>query len=104
MVKLEGIIYKTFEHYVVLRGFAPIKDLAEISHKPDSYQRPAITSHKDDIIRFLGDNNNEYRYFPEITLACRVNDYEELIRSIGGSNDVDSIYRLSSKTCKPSEE
>ena len=89
MVKLEGIIYKTFEHYVVLRGFAPIKDLAEISHKPDSYQRPAITSHKDDIIRFLGDNNNEYRYFPEITLACRVNDYEELIRSIGGSNDVD---------------
>lgn len=89
MVKLEGIIYKTFEHYVVLRGFAPIKDLAEISHKPNSYQRPAITSHKDDIIRFLGDNNNEYRYFPEITLACRVNDYEELIRSIGGANDVD---------------
>lgn len=89
MVKLEGIIYKTFEHYVVLRGFAPIKDLAEISHKPDSYQRPAITSHKDDIIRFLGDNNNEYRYFPEITLACRVNDYEKLIRSIGGANDVD---------------
>lgn len=89
MVKLEGIIYKTFDHYVVLRGFAPIKDLAEISHKPDSYQRPAITSHKDDIIRFLGDNNNEYRYFPEITLACRVNNYEELIRSIGGANDVD---------------
>lgn len=89
MVKLEGIIYKTFEHYVVLRGFAPIKDLAEISHKPNSYQRPAITSHKDDIIRFLGDNNNEYRYFPEITLACRVNDYEELIRSIGSANDVD---------------
>ena len=89
MVKLEGIIYKTFEHYVVLRGFAPIKDLAVISHKPNSYQRPAITSHKDDIIRFLGDNNNEYRYFPEITLACRVNDYEELIRSIGSANDVD---------------
>lgn len=89
MAKLEGIIYKTFNHYVVLRGFAPIKDLAAISHKPESYQRPAITSHKDDIIRFLGDDNNEYRYFPEITLACRVNDYEELIRSIGGANDVD---------------
>lgn len=89
MAKLEGIIYKTFNHYVVLRGFAPIKDLAAISHKPESYQRPAITSHKDNIIRFLGDNNNEYRYFPEITLACRVNDYEELIRSVGGANDVD---------------
>ena len=89
MAKLEGIIYKTFDHYVVLRGFAPIKDLAAISHKPESYQRPAITTHKDDIVRFLGDNNNEYRYFPEITLACRVNNYEELIRNIGGANDVD---------------
>ena len=89
MVKLEGIIYKTFDHYVVLRGFAPIKDLAAISHKPESYQRPAISSHKDDIIRFLGDNNNEYRYFPEITLACRVNNYEELLRSVGNANDVD---------------
>ena len=89
MVKLEGIIYKTFDHYVVLRGFAPIKDLAKISHKPESYQRPAISSHKNDIIKFLGDSNGEYRYFPEITLACRVNDYEELIHSIGGANDVD---------------
>lgn len=89
MVKLEGIIYRTFDHYVVLRGFAPIKDLAAISHKPESYQRPAISSHKDDIIRFLGDNNNEYRYFPEITLACRVNNYEELLRSVGNANDVD---------------
>lgn len=89
MIKLEGIIYRTFDHYVVLRGFAPIKDLAAISHKPESYQRPAISSHKDDIIRFLGDNNNEYRYFPEITLACRVNNYEELLRSVGNANDVD---------------
>ena len=58
MVKLEGIIYRTFDHYVVLRGFAPIKDLAAISHKPESYQRPAISSHRYDIIRFLGENNN----------------------------------------------
>lgn len=89
MVKLEGIIYRTFDHYVVLRGFAPIKDLAAISHKPESYQRPAISSHRYDIIRFLGENNNEYRYFPEITLACRVNNYEELLRSVGNANDVD---------------
>lgn len=53
MSKLEGIIYKTFEHYVVLRGFASIKDLAAISHKPKAYQRPALASHKKDIINFL---------------------------------------------------
>lgn len=46
MAKLEGIIYKTFDHYVVLRGFAAIKDLAQISHRPESYQRNADKEHK----------------------------------------------------------
>lgn len=46
MAKLEGIIYKTFDHYVVLRGFAAIKDLAQISHRPKSYQRNADKEHK----------------------------------------------------------
>lgn len=31
MAKLEGIIYKAFGNYVVLRGFAPIGDVSEIS-------------------------------------------------------------------------
>lgn len=87
MAKLEGIIYKTFDHYVVLRGFAPIKDLAIISHKPDSYQRNALDDHKEEIIEFLA--NGEYRYFPEITLACRVLDYENFARNIGVDNAVD---------------
>ena len=38
MAKLEGIIYKAFENYVVLRGFAEIADLAAISKKSESYQ------------------------------------------------------------------
>lgn len=87
MAKLEGIIYKTFDHYVVLRGFAPIKDLAAISHKPDSYQRNALDNHKKEIVEFL--KNGEYKYFPEITLACRVNDYENFARNIGIDNAVD---------------
>lgn len=57
MAKLEGIIYKTFNHYVVLRGFAPIKDLAAISHKPDSYQRNALDNHKKEIVEFLAMEN-----------------------------------------------
>lgn len=87
MVKLEGIIYKTFNHYVVLRGFAPIKDLAAVSHKPDAYQRPAIEQHKEEIISFL--SSGEYKYFPEITLACRVEKYDEFARNIGIDNAVD---------------
>ena len=87
MVKLEGIIYKTFDHYIVLRGFAPIKDLAAVSYKPESYQRPAIEQHKADIIKFL--DSGEYKYFPEITLACRVKNYQEFASNIGVDNAID---------------
>ena len=85
MAKLEGIIYKTFNHYVVLRGFAPIGDLAKISHKPASYQRDALRSHKKEIVNFL--YSGEYKYFPEITLACRTENYNEFVKSIGFDRD-----------------
>lgn len=87
MAKLEGIIYKTFDHYVVLRGFAAIKDLAQISHRPESYQRNADKEHKKNIIQFLA--SGEYKYFPEITLACRVENYTEFAKNIGIDNAVD---------------
>lgn len=87
MAKLEGIIYKTFDHYVVLRGFAAIKDLAAISHKPEAYQRKAIDEHKQEIVKFLYEG--EFRYFPEVTLACRVKDYNEFAQNIGVDNAVD---------------
>lgn len=87
MAKLEGIIYKTFDHYVVLRGFAAIKDLAQVSHKPKSYQRNADKEHKKSIIKFLA--SGEYKYFPEITLACRVTNYTEFAKNIGIDNAVD---------------
>lgn len=85
MAKLEGIIYNTFYGYVVLRGFAPIGDLADISKRPPSYQRNADNQHKLDIVRYLSGTNS---YFPEITLACRVQDYEGLIQSIGTDKDI----------------
>lgn len=87
MAKLEGIIYKTFDHYVVLRGFAAIKDLAQISHRPESYQRNADREHKKSIIQFLA--SGEYKYFPEITLACRVANYTEFAKNIGIDSAVD---------------
>lgn len=92
MAKLEGIIYTAFRSYIVLRGFAPIGELARISKKPASYQRDANERHKVEIVHYLNDLKS---YFPEITLACRVSDYEGLMRSIGDDKDVskeDSIY------------
>jgi len=92
MAKLEGIIYNTFYGYVVLRGFAPIGELAEISKKPESYQRDADNQHKVDLIKYLSGTTS---YFPEITLACRVSDYEGLIQSIGTDKDIskeESVY------------
>ncbi len=86
MVKLEGIIYKVFESYVVLRGFAPLKDLAAISHSSESYQRNANKEHLKEIINFL--DSGEYKYFPEITLACRVKHYSDFALSIGVDNPV----------------
>lgn len=87
MAKLEGIIYKSFDNYVVLRGFASIKDLAKVSHKPESYQRNAKDEHKKEIIEFL--DSGEFKYFPEITLACRVEKYSEFASNIGIDNAVD---------------
>ena len=84
MAKLEGIIYNAFSGYVVLRGYAQIGELAELSRKPDSYQRNPDDQHKKEIVDYLLGTKS---YFPEITLACRVKDYEGLIQSIGDDKD-----------------
>lgn len=46
MARLEGIIYKTFDNYVVLRGFAYLSEIAKVSIKSESYQRDADDLHK----------------------------------------------------------
>ena len=72
-----------------MNGEAPhcLKRRAEtkISKKPKSYQRDADNQHKLDIIKYLSGTKS---YFPEITLACRVSDYEGLIQSIGTDKDI----------------
>ena len=53
MAKLEGIIYKAFENFIVFRGYAPIGVLAEVSKRPEAYQRMPDEKHKRDIVKFL---------------------------------------------------
>jgi len=86
MAIIEGIIYKVFEQYVVLRGFAPIGELSSISEKADSYQRDTIDSHKKGIINFL--KNGEYKFFPEIILAARASNYTEFLSDVGSDDDI----------------
>ena len=43
MIRLEGIIYKAFDNYVVLRGFAPLGSLAEISQNQSLISEMLIT-------------------------------------------------------------
>ena len=106
MAKLEGIICKAFGNYVVLRGYAQIKDIAAISHKPDAYQRDANPEHKADIIRFLSDNRYTYKYFPEVTLACRIKNYAAFLRKLENEDrnisaedakDVEGLYVMSER-------
>lgn len=53
MAKLEGIIYKAFENFIVFRGYAPISLLAKVSICPEAYQGVANDEHMRDIMKFL---------------------------------------------------
>lgn len=87
MAKLEGIIYKAFDNFIALRGYAEIADLASISEKSNSYQRVANEEHKKEIIKFL--DNGKYTFFPDIILACRAQNYSDFLTKIGSDDDVD---------------
>lgn len=87
MAKLEGIIYKAFENYIVFRGYAPIGILSKVSKRPEAYQRMANDSHKRDIIKFL--RKKEYSYFPELVLAYRGADLNGLIDELHGKDDIE---------------
>ena len=87
MIKLEGIIYKAFENFIVFRGYAPIGILSKVSKRPEAYQRMADETHKRDIIKFLG--KKDYSYFPELVLAYRGADLNDLIDELHGKDDVE---------------
>lgn len=93
MPRFEGIIYKAFGNYVVLRGFAHIAELAKASEKSDSYQRDTDDIHKKEIVKFL--DSGEYRYFPDIILACRVEYYYEFMSIFNsGESPFDNDYKV----------
>ena len=87
MAKLEGILYKAFERFFIFRGYAPLNILAEVSKRPEAYQRHSDNEHKKEIIRFL--LQGEYSYFPELVFAFRGADVTGLLTEFNGHDDVE---------------
>lgn len=70
---LSGIRQQVLGGYNCLRGYAPMNDLIEIS-EAKNYQRKIIDKHIKEISDFY--RSNKYLFFPEIILACEIDDSE----------------------------
>lgn len=77
---LRGILEASFGNYVCIRGFAPLRDLAEHSKIDDSYQRHPDKKHVEEIAEFI--KRGKYLYSPEVILGlpCDKFTYVEEIR------------------------
>ncbi|UYV11922.1 MAG: C2 domain-containing protein [Phycisphaera sp.] len=69
-MKLRGLLDSSLGGFLCIRGYAPLGELARCSVADDSYQRDLITTHQERIREFLADGEN--LFFPEVTLACRL--------------------------------
>lgn len=65
---LSGILHTSLGGFTVIRGVAPLGDLARCSEFNPEYQRTLIDTHKAEIERFLADR--QYLFFPEVILSA----------------------------------
>jgi len=65
---LRGLMDQSLGGFVCIRGYAPMGELARISHADLDYQRELIKTHRDTVIRFL--RNRKNLFFPEVILSC----------------------------------
>lgn len=70
---LRGLMDRSLGGFVCIRGYAPMGDLARVSHADMDYQRDLITTQRETIVQFLRDKAN--LFFPEVILSC-VLDYD----------------------------
>ena len=63
-----GILHTSLGGFTVIRGVAPLGELARCSEFNPEYQRNLIETHKAEIERFLADR--EYLFFPEVVLSA----------------------------------
>lgn len=65
---LSGILHTSLGGFTVIRGVAPLGDLARCSEFNPEYQRNLIDTHKAEIERFLA--ARQYLFFPEVILSA----------------------------------
>lgn len=65
---LSGILHYSLGGFTVIRGVAPLGELARCSRFDGAYQRNLIETHKEEIQRFLTDR--QYLFFPEVVLSA----------------------------------
>lgn len=71
-MKLNGILDFSMGNFLCLRGFASMRDLANISEPNPAIQRDLIEEHKGEMAEFL--NRGEYLFFPEVVLSMILSD------------------------------
>lgn len=65
---LSGILHSSLGGFTVIRGVAPLGELARCSGYDEGYQRNLIKTHREAIERFLADN--QFLFFPEVILSA----------------------------------
>ncbi len=64
---LSGILHTSLGGFTVIRGVAPLGELARCSRHDPGYQRDLIATHKEEIERFLSER--QFLFFPEVVLS-----------------------------------
>ena len=67
---LSGILHTSLGGFTVIRGVAPLGDLARCSRFDGAYQRNLIETHRSEIEQFLADR--QFLFFPEVVLSASV--------------------------------
>lgn len=64
---LSGILHTSLGGFTVIRGVAPLGELARCSRFDPAYQRNLIETHRSEIEQFLADQ--QFLFFPEVVLS-----------------------------------
>lgn len=87
---LSGILHTSLGGFTVIRGVAPLGELARCSRFDPAYQRNLIETHRSEIAQFLADQ--QFLFFPEVVLsAALAYDYA---KARGKARDVQALADL----------
>lgn len=84
-MRLRGILDKSLNNFLCLRGFASMGELYDISDPDPSFQRDLIKIHEKEMMAFLRDG--EFLFFPEVVLCAT------LTQDGGSDAAVETLFR-----------